>query len=95
MHLRRDFPQLLDAERVGRRIAVRAQVEALDELLGQRAAAPLGEQRVGGAQFHARLIVAAGFAGFLYAHIPGGDADDAAVFLQQLGRGEAGIDLDA
>jgi hypothetical protein len=43
----RDFPQFLDADAVGLRVEAVAQIEPLDQMLGQRAAAALGEQRVG------------------------------------------------
>ena len=88
-----DLPQLLDAEPVGLRIDALAQAEAGHELLGQRAAAPFGEQRVGSAQFHARRVVRPRFALPRDAHVAGGHAHDAPVLLQQLGGGEAGIDL--
>ena len=91
----RDFPQLLDADPVGLRVAAVAQIETLHQLLGQRAAAALGEQRVARPQFHAALEVAGGLAVLADAHVAGGDADDAAVFLQQFRGGETGIDLDA
>jgi hypothetical protein len=90
----RDFPQLLDADRVSLRVAAVAQVEAPHQLLGQRSAASLGEQRVAGAQFHAALEVAGGFAALVDTHVAGGDADDASVYLKQFGGGETRIDLD-
>ena len=90
-----NFPQFLDADRVGLRIVALAQTVALHQLLGQRPAAALGEQRVAGAQFHAALEVVGGFAVLADAHVAGGDADDAAVFLQQFRGGETGIDLHA
>ena len=72
-----------------------AQVEALHQLLGQRSAAPLGEQRVASAQVHTAPEVAGGFAILADTHIAGGDADDAAMLLKQFGGGETGIDFDA
>ncbi len=51
-----NFPQLLDPDRVGLRILALAQVEPRHQLLGQRAAAALGEQRVFRPQFHAALV---------------------------------------
>ena len=71
------------------------EAETLDQDLGQAAARALGEQSVFAAQFHA-----AGEAGFVLAvladaHVAGGDAGDGIVLEQELGRGEARIDLDA
>ena len=90
-----DFPQLLDADGIGLRVVAVAQVEAADQLLGQRAAAALGEQGVAGAQFHAALEVVGWLAVLADAHVAGGDADDAAVLLQEFGGGEAWVDFDA
>ena len=42
-----------------------------------------------------RWKLSVGLAVLADAHVAGGDADDAAVLLQHLGGGEAGIDLDA
>ena len=39
-----DLPQFLDADRIGLRVGAVAQVKALDQRLGQRAAAAFGEQ---------------------------------------------------
>src|SRR6185503_9474387 len=53
MLLRRNLPQLLQTDAELWRIAILVELEALDELLGQRPTRSLGEQRVFGAQFHA------------------------------------------
>ncbi len=91
-----DFPQLLDADGVGLRIGVGAQVELFLDLLAQVAAAAFGEQGVLGQQFHARLVVGAGLAVAREAHVAGGDAAHRAlVVVEYFGPGEAGIDLDA
>ena len=90
-----DLPKLLDADGVGLRVAGRAQVEPLHHGLGQAAPAAFGEQGISGAQLHAGLVVGAGFARLGDAHVAGGDADDASVLLQQLGGGEAWVDLNA
>ena len=90
-----NFPQFLDADRVGLRIGAVAQVEALHQLLRQRPAATLGEQRIPGTQFHAALEIGRRFAVLADAHVARGDANDAAIFLQQFGCGESGVDLDA
>ncbi len=91
---RRDLPQLLDAEPVGLRIHALAQAEPGHQLLGERAAAAFAEQGVGGPQLHPGSVVRAMLAVAGHAHIADGDADYAAILLQQLGSGEAGVDLD-
>ncbi len=93
--LRRHFPKLLDADRVGLRVLAIAELVALDELLRQITAATFGEERIGGPQLHAELVIRAVLALLGDTHVAGCDADDAPVLLQQLGRGEARIDLDA
>src|SRR5262249_46525010 len=90
-----NFPQLLDADGICLRIAMVAEAEFADDLLGQRAAAALCKQRVARAQLHASLEILGRLAILTDAHVAGGDADDAAVFLQQFGRREAGVDFDA
>jgi DNA polymerase len=92
---RGNFPQLLDADRVGLRIVPVAQVEARHQTLAERAAAAFGEQRVAGAQLHAASEIGGRRAILADPHVAGGDAGDAAVLLEQLGGGEPGIDLDA
>jgi outer membrane translocation and assembly module TamA len=57
-----DFPQFLDADAVGLRVGVGAQVELRLDLLAEVAAAAFGEQGVFGQQFHAGLVVGAGLA---------------------------------
>ncbi len=69
-------------------------MEAFEQLLGEVAAAALGENGVGRAQLHSGRVVGAMLAGFCDAHVAGGDAGDAAVFVEHLGGGETGIDLD-
>ena len=91
-----DFPQLLDADAVGLRIDAVAQIEFLPQRLGQRAAAALGEDRLAGVQFHARLEGVAGLAVLADAEVAGGDALDRTILVvEHLGRGEPGVDLDA
>ncbi len=90
----RHLPQLLDAEPVGLRVDATPQVEPLHQLLGQRAAAALREQRVGRTQLHPPRVVRTRLAVAADPHVAGGDADDAAFLLQQLGRPEARVDLD-
>ena len=67
-----------------------AQMEAPDELLRQRSAAALGEQRVACAQLHAALEVVGGIAVLADPHVACGDADDATILLQQFGGGKPG-----
>ena len=55
-----DLPQLLDADAIGLRVLALAQVESRHQLLGQRAAAAFGEQRIVGAQLHAALELSVG-----------------------------------
>ena len=95
MLVRRDLPQLLQADAEFLRLAVLRQAEALDQHLGEAAARALGEQRVLAAQLHA-----AGEARFVVsvladAHVAGGDAGDRVVLEQHLGGGKARIDFNA
>ncbi len=91
-----DLPQLLDADAVGLRIGLGAQIEALEQGLGQRAAAALREKGILAPQLHARREAVLLLAGLGDAHVAGGDAlDPALVVIEHLGRGEARIDLRA
>ncbi len=90
-----DLPQLLEAETIGLRPAVAAQVEARDEKLGERAAAALGEQRLLGAQLDAGLEIGGRVAVLADAVRAGRDAGDALALVENFGAGETGIDLDA
>ena len=91
----RQPPQLLEADAVFLRLAL-VEVVGLGELLGQRAARALGEQRVAAAQLHAAAEVGRGHAVPAEPHVAGGDAFDGAVRAgEDLGGGEAGIDVDA
>ena len=91
----RDLPQLLDADAVGLRLHALAQLVGVEQLLGQGPAAALGEQGVGRAQFHARLVVRAFLAFLRDAHDAGDDAAHLAFLDDGLGGGEARVDLDA
>ena len=98
MLVRRDLPQLLDADAVLLRIDAVAQVEFRHQLLRQRAAASFREQRVFRAQLHAGLIVGLVRSVFGDAHVAGGNTEHRAAALrrvvQNLGRGESRVDLD-
>ncbi len=92
----RDLPQLLEADAELLRLAAAVEPEARDQLLGQRAARALGDDRVLAAQLHAARETVVGLAVAADAHVAGGDADDAAfLVVEHLGGGKARIDLDA
>ena len=93
--LRRDLPQLLQADAEFLRIPILPQAEALDQYLRKVAARAFGQQGVSGAQLHA-----AGEAGFCCPSLatpmsPVATPVTAPLLEQHLGRGKAGIDLDA
>ena len=96
MMLRRvDLPQLLEADAVGLRVAAGAQVEALEQGLGQRPVAALGEHRLPPVEFDAGFEIGGRLAVAADAHRAGGDTADAAVLgVEDFGGGETGIDLD-
>ena len=88
------LPQLLDADAVGLGIGAVVEVEALDQGLGKGPPAAFGEERVFGAQLDAGLMIGRRPAVPAQPHVAGGDALDRAVsVVQDLGRGEAGVDL--
>ena len=71
-------------------------LKRLHQLLRQRAAAAFGEQRVLRVELHAGLVFALVRAVPRHAHVAGRDAAHRAlVVVQDLGGGEAGVDLDA
>jgi hypothetical protein len=96
VHLRIDFPQLLDADAVGLRIAAGIQVELVHQLLAQMAARAFGKQGVLRMQFHAELEGIGGLAFTVHAHVAGGNAlDRAVVVVQDLCRRKAREDFHA
>ncbi len=92
--LRPDPPDLLDAGLVDLGIPA-VQVEAFDELLGERAAHAFAEHRDLGEDVHARLVGRLGLAVLVDAHVARAHADDAVALDEELVAGEAGVDLDA
>ena len=95
--LRRDLPELLQADAEFLRLAALARGRSVgDQLLAEAAARAFGEQRVFGAQLHAAGEAVLGLAVLADAHVAGGDAGDRAVVVEQhLGGGKARIDFDA
>ena len=92
----RDVPQLLQADAVNLRLAVLAQIEPVDDLLGKMAARAFGEEGVLGVDFQAGRPAV--FLGTILgdAHVAGGDALHAAIIVEQhFGRGKAGEDFHA
>ena len=91
-----DLPDLLHADAVFLRSALRIEAEARDQLLGERAAGSLGVQHVFAAQFHAGFVGVGGravggpaeFAGDNALHFPARPENE-------FGTGHAGKDLDA
>src|SRR6185437_3759064 len=93
---RLDLPQLLDADAEGLGIAPLAQLEALEEGLGQRAATAFGEQRLLADQLDAGREMIGRLAVLADPHAAGGDAaHPPRLVVEHLGGGEAGVDLDA
>ena len=66
-----------------------------DQHLRKAAARTLSKQRVLGAQFHAAGEACLVVSILADAHVAGGNAGDRSILEQQLGGGEARIDLDA
>src|SRR5262249_14709810 len=79
--VRVDLPQLLEAEAVDLRVAVRTEPELLHELPAEVAAAAFGEEGVLAQQLDARLVLVGGLAVASDADIPRGDAAHAALFI--------------
>ena len=86
-----DLPQLLDAEPVGLRVRAGAQVEALEQRLGQVPAAAFGEHGDPGVQLDPRLEVPLRLAIASHPHVPGGDSLDRSILaIEHFRGGEAG-----
>ena len=96
MDSRIDFPKFLDADAIGLRIGVFAQIELFNQLFRQRSTATFGKEGVFGVQFHARFVVRARRAITLQTHIAGGDALDRSILVKQnFGGGETRINFNA
>ena len=96
MFFRFHVPQFLDADAVGLRLGAVPEVITGHDLGAQRSANPFGEEGVFGVQLDPRLVVGAGSARLVQAHVAGGDSlDGPAGVVKNLGGGEAGIDFDA
>ena len=86
-----DLPQLLDADPVGLRIDSGAQVEALEQRLGQVTAAAFGEDRDPRVQLDSRLEASFRLPVACDPHVLGRDAPDRAVFVvEHLRRRKSG-----
>ena len=94
--VRRDLPQLLQADAEFRRLAVAIEPVMRDQSLAEMAARALGEQRVFAAQFHAAGERVLRLAVLADSHVAGGDPDHLVIgAVEHLGGGEARIDFDA
>ena len=90
-----DLPQLLDADAVGLRIDSIAQVEALEQPLGQVSPAPLRKDGHPRVQLHPRLEARLRLPVAPHPHVPGRDPLDRAVLVvEHLGGGKAREDRD-
>jgi hypothetical protein len=86
-----DIPQLLDADAVNLRLAVRLKIILRLHLLGQVTARAFGKQGILGVDFHAGLVIALVAAIGGNAHVLRDHAGDCAVLVEHhLGGGEAG-----
>src|SRR5690606_35631980 len=90
------LPQLLDADRIALRVAVRIQLEALDELLGEAAARAFGQHGDLGLDVDAFGVTGLVRAVFGHAHVTDAHAGDRAILVVDVvGGGEAGEHVDA
>jgi hypothetical protein len=92
--LRIDAPDLLDARLIGLRVDS-LEVEALDQLLGERAAHAFPEHGDLGEDVHAGLEGSLRLALLVHAHVAGAHADDAAALDEDLVARKTRIDLHA
>src|SRR5579859_2214063 len=88
----RQLPQFLYTNAVGLRIAVFVELEASDELLGERSTSTLGEDRDFSSQVVAGLEIRFGLILLVEALVVGANANHAIVFDQKLRTGESGKD---
>ena len=91
-----DVPQLLEADAVDLRLALRVEREDPLQFLGEVAARAFGEEGVAAVQLHAGLVIGLVGAVARDPHVAGRDALHRAVVVEQhLRGGEAREDLDA
>src|SRR6202046_1479401 len=91
-----NLPQLLDAEAILLRLAALVQLEAGDDLLGQRPSRALGEKRVFSPQLHASSKRVFRLRGGANARVAGSDSEPFALLSEQdFGCSEARIDFNA
>ncbi len=89
-----DLPQLLDPDAIGLGIDALPQIEAMDQGLGERASATLGEQGQPSVQLDARREIPRRLAVLAHAHLAGRNTlHPAGLVIEHLRRGEARIDL--
>src|SRR5450759_3894867 len=98
MAIRFDFPQFLEADAVGLRIAPFIEPETLLQAFTEAAAAAFGKECIFRVQFHPRRIARGLLAALADAHVAGGNASDAGIGAafaveQYLGGGKTGVDL--
>ena len=92
---RRQLPQFLDADRIGLRIAVRFQIEARHQSLGQMSARTFGQHGDRRANIDALGVTVFVAAVLGDTHVTNAHTDDGAVVVVQgFRRGEARIDFD-
>ncbi|MCY1497016.1 hypothetical protein D9M68_309710 [compost metagenome] len=93
--LRLHLPELFQTDAEFLDVAIPGEIEFRNQLLGERAAHALADQRVFAQERHATGEVRSRFAIALDAHVAGGNADDGTfVVIEHFGRGKARIDLD-
>ncbi len=91
-----DLPKLFQTDAVSLGVDPLAQSETLEQCLGQRAAATLGEQRIACMKLDPGLIVRRLLTVTVDTHVSGGNTAHAAlVVIQHLGGGKARVDLHA
>jgi len=96
VHLGIDFPDFLDANRIGLRILASIELVLADQLLAQMTTRAFGKEGVFGMQFHTELKCRSRLTMTIHAHVAGGNTlDRAVVVIQDFGGRKAGEDFDA